>query len=131
MRDDHSDEFSRLFKTGGPQCAACGKGVASQSQLKRHFEAEGPFHKEECAVCHAEVSSWHDHLSHVRDHHGDVWVWPCGLCGLNSFQSNEARLDHRKFCKNFTALKALPPAPEGRVICTVCQAPVNKSANKV
>ena len=55
--------------------------------------------------------------------HGGKFYYLCGLCGLNRFDTEEEKLNHRKFCKCHTATQTLPPAPPG-------QSPTTKTGHK-
>ena len=55
----------------------------------------GPFHKDVCVQCPYTFTSWDEHRTHVKEAHGDVWRYICGLCDV-LFPTKDERNRHRK-----------------------------------
>ena len=66
--------------TGDGRCAHCGLQCTSLNNIKYHQQIKGKFHSNHCVQCQEPVATWQAHQDHVRDQHGDVWKYVCGIC---------------------------------------------------
>ena len=77
--------------------------------LKKHYDKEGPFHKNaQCSFCPMTFTDWNDHLSHLEKCHNGAIKYPCGYCGLNSFNTKSELYYHKSMCRISQATHTLP-----------------------
>jgi len=118
----HSTVVYLNVSTSIVHCPTCGVQLANSHTLKKHFDKEGPFHKNaQCAFCPMTFTEWNDHKAHVDKCHGGVTRYPCGYCGLNSFATKNELYYHKSLCRISQASHTLPQIPGGKEFaCTIC-----------
>jgi len=130
LEEKHPTERKQLSR---PQfeCYACGKGFKCKRALAKHMVDEGPFHKCQCTHCRMEFESWTDLTMHISKVHDNKMQYMCGMCGVNVFDSDKQRQDHKQFCKLQPAVEKVRNCGEGKVVCTICGMEVGVSHHKI
>jgi len=130
LEEKHATERKK-FSRPQFECSACGKGFTCNKTLMRHIKREGPFHKCHCVQCNMDFDSWTDLSMHNSKVHDNKVQYMCGICGVNYFDSEKQRQDHKNFCKLQAAVGKVRPCGEGQVVCTICGLEVEVSHQKV
>jgi len=120
-------KFSRAYCV----CQACGKEFKDFGGLKKHKIYEGPLHTCRCMECKIDFDCWTDLSHHILKMHDNKVKYWCGFCGINSFESEDVKNHHKKFCKVQSAVGPVKMCSESMVICTICGAEVEISFHKV
>ena len=104
-------------------CRTCGSHFVDRFVLKRHYDKEGPFHKDaKCPFCtNISFDSWKEHKDHLDKFHEGVLKYQCGYCGVNYFNTQVEKSNHKTMCKVKAATHMLPQYPDGTdITCTMC-----------
>ena len=62
------------------KCVHCGLLCRNRDNERQHMRRWGQYHTEACIQCDAPMSSWDEHVAHVRSEHNDTWIYRCGKC---------------------------------------------------
>jgi len=112
-------------------CPTCGSHFLDKNLLRRHKEGEGPYHvTAKCAYCpDLTFDTWSEHKEHLDKFHEGVLKHQCGHCGVNYFNTELEKVNHKTMCKVKVATHSLPQYPDGKdITCTMC---FEKVANNV
>ena len=130
MSREHAEEEKKLFHSF--VCAACGKGWRAAFTVMKHKKFEGIYHRDECVHCGLEVKTWDDHKKHLDEVHGGVFKWKCGLCGVCVFDTEQEKINHRKFCKILGSTgQVQTPTDSNKTSCPLCGEAVEVTGHAV
>ena len=113
------------------ECNACGRGYMTYDSLKFHRKLEGPFHLNECSLCHEQLETWAEHQKHLDEKHDGKFMHRCGICGVSSFDTDKQKINHHVFCRLVKSKKQAPFVDDESTACTICGVFIEGFKNKI